>query len=97
MMRELATLCFVVATVGVGFAGPYDAAAPSARERAARPAAPAGASCGGRLGSNAYKCSVIASDGTTFTDCLRFASPGTLSDNFDLSSDQLGLTHRPLE
>jgi hypothetical protein len=56
-------------------------------------AAKAGATCGDRVANKVYRCTVtMEGAGGPFTDCFRFTSPGTVSDKFDLATDQLGTT-----
>jgi hypothetical protein len=88
-MSRVSTSLFMLALMaGPSVAGLYTARvpgiAPLARAR--------GAGCGERLGNNVYRCTVAQEGGGTFTDCLRFASPGAVSDKFDLVTDQLGAT-----
>jgi hypothetical protein len=45
------------------------------------------------LDNNSYDCSVKSSFGSSFTDCFTFASPGTVSSNFDLTVKGLSSTH----
>jgi hypothetical protein len=86
-MGGVLTLLVVVAAAGPALGGLY---APPARGIA--PLARGGSSCAERLGNNVYRCTVAPEGGGTFTDCLRFASPGAVSDKFDLTTDQLGTT-----
>lgn len=51
----------------------------------------AGGACSARVASNVYACTVVKSDGTSFKDCLRFATPGKVSAGFDVTPDQLGV------
>ena len=88
-----AAVVSMLASVGTVSANPYGirpGAVPRAFPQAARKSK--GGGCGGRLGSNVYSCTVTPESGSKFTDCLRFASPGEVSDKFDLVSDQLGST-----
>jgi hypothetical protein len=48
------------------------------------------ANCQDLLDSDTYRCRVKSDDEDRFTDCFRFASPGTQSEDFDLFSDVLG-------
>jgi len=87
MGRVLTSLFAVVLATGSAFAaGLY-----TPRVRGIEPLA-RGSSCAERLGSKVYRCTVAAQAGGTFTDCLRFSSPGAISDKFDLVTDQLGAT-----
>jgi hypothetical protein len=54
------------------------------------PSMDANANCEDLLDSDIYRCRVKADDGTGFTECFRFESPGTQSEDFDLFPDQLG-------
>jgi hypothetical protein len=60
---------------GIASAGPYTAG--SGR-------------CPGALGNEVYRCGVFAEDGTQFTDCFRFRTPGQISGKFEFVSDRLG-------
>jgi len=85
MGRVLTSLFAVVLATGSAMAaGLY-----APRVRGIEPLA-RGSSCADRLGSKVYRCTVAAQSGGTFTDCLRFSSPGSISDKFDLVTDQLG-------
>jgi hypothetical protein len=54
-------------------------------------AAKKGKSCVEKLANQVFSCSVAAEGGGTFQDCLRFTSPGTVSGDFDMTSDAQGL------
>jgi hypothetical protein len=56
--------------------------------------------CPALLGNNVYRCGVRAEDGSQFTDCFRFSTPGTtVSGKFEFVSDRLasaiGCTCKP--
>jgi hypothetical protein len=55
--------------------------------------------CPAALGNNVYRCAVRGEDGSQFTDCFRFASPGAVSGKFEFVSDRLatpiGCTCKP--
>ena len=51
-----------------------------------------GGPCPGLLGTNVYRCTVKAEDGSSFTDCYRFSTAGQVSSKFEFSSDRLGAT-----
>jgi len=75
MARRLIPLLTLVLVEGSALAGPYDVG--SGR-------------CPSLLGNNVYQCAVKGDDGSSFTDCFRFATPGKLSGKFAFVSDQLG-------
>jgi hypothetical protein len=77
MRRELGVGMVLAVSAAVAWAGPYSVGV---------------GRCPGLLGSNVYSCAVKAEDGTSFTDCLRFATPGVVSPKFEFVSDQLGST-----
>ncbi len=54
-------------------------------------AAKKGKSCVEKLANQVYSCTVAAEAGGTFQDCLRFNAPGTVSGDFDMTSDAQGL------
>lgn len=54
------------------------------------PSLEAKANCQDLLDNDTYRCRVKADDDDRFTDCFRFASPGTQSENFDLFPDLFG-------
>ena len=84
-----AALWAVLVVASVGWAGPYGRSAISGAD--VEPAARRASDCATALGSNVYKCTVTPDSGGAFTDCLRFTTPGDISDRFDLGPDQLGL------
>lgn len=51
-----------------------------------------GGPCPTSLGSNVYRCTVKAEDGSSFVDCYRFSTGGLVSTKFEFSSDRLGAT-----
>jgi hypothetical protein len=78
MNRPLTGTMLVLLAATAALAGPYTAG--SGR-------------CPGLLGNNIYRCAVKAEDGSQFTDCLRFATPGTTaSSKFEFVSDKLAST-----
>ena len=93
-MGRVLTLASIVAVGATSaLAGPYASRGPTGTiAHAPAVSAAARAGCGERLGNNVYRCSVVAQDGSSFQDCFRFASPGGVSDKFDLAPDQLGAT-----
>jgi hypothetical protein len=90
MGRVLTLVCAAVVVAAPALAGPYSQRIAPAARSAAR--AKGGSSCADRLANKVYRCDVAVEGGGTFTDCLRFTSPGSISDNFDLTTDQLGAT-----
>ena len=90
MGRVLTLLSAVAVLAAPALAGPY-ASRPYGASGGSG-AARGGSSCAERLGNKVYRCSVAVEGGGTFNDCLRFTSPGSVSDKFDLTTDQLGAT-----
>jgi len=74
----------VCLAAGVVLAGPYTAGT---------------GRCPGLLGSEVYRCAVRGEDGSQFTDCFRFHTPGAVSGKFEFVSDRLaaaiGCTCKP--
>jgi hypothetical protein len=92
MGRVLTLLCAVV-VAAPALAGPYSRRVPGITPAVSGAARKGGGStCAERLANKVYRCDVAVEGGSTFTDCLRFTSPGAVSDNFDLTTDQLGAT-----
>lgn len=85
MHRPLAGMMLVLFAATAALAGPYTAGT---------------GRCPGLLGNNAYRCAVRGEDGSQFTDCFRFATPGAaVSGKFEFVSDRLnsaiGCTCKP--
>lgn len=84
MVRAMVVALGVACAVSDAWSGGYRAVP--------MPAARTAKACGDRLASNSYRCTVFPEAGDSFTDCLRFTTPGEVSDKFDLSPDQLADT-----
>jgi hypothetical protein len=87
-VRTALVLALVAARAGM--AAPYERVEGYRTQVTA--AARRGAGCSTAIGSNVYRCTVTPESGAAFEDCLRFLSPGDVSDRFDLTPDQLGIT-----
>lgn len=88
----LIALGLVVVSVTAADAGGYGRGSRALSGGGARAAAKAGKSCSDRLANQVFSCTVAVEGGGSFVDCLRFSSPGTISDEFDMTTDSQGLT-----